>query len=276
MKLEKYLERIGFAGEPHANLETLRSVHRGHIENIPYENLDVQFGAPVSRDPQAAFDKIVNRRRGGWCFEMNGLLSWALEEIGFKVRRLAGAVDRANRGDAVIGNHLVLLVDLDETWIADAGFGDGLIEPARLADGPFSNGPYQCGIENLGDGWRRYLNDERGGAPSFDFNESVSDEALLERMCRLLQTDAESPFVQNAVVQRWINDEHLSLRGRVFVRTTKTDRETRLISDAEEYVKLLRDEFALDLPEAAGLWPKIVARHIEVFGAEETAPAPMQ
>lgn len=273
MRVEKYLERIGFAGEARADLDTLRRVHRGHIESIPYENLDVQFGRPVRRDPADAFDKIVNRRRGGWCFEMNGLLSWALEEIGFRVRRLAGAVDRASRGDGVIGNHLVLLVDLDETWIADAGFGDGLIEPARLVNGPFSNGPFRCALENLGGGWRRYVNDERGGAPNFDFNETVSDEALLEGMCRWLQSDAESPFVQNAVVQRWVDDEHWSLRGRVLVRTTETDKETRLVDSAEEYVDLLRDRFALDLPEAADLWPKIAARHVEVFGGEEAAAA---
>lgn len=269
MDLDKYLERIGFSGKAAPDLDTLRRVHRGHIEHIPYENLDVQFGRAVTREPQDAFEKIVNRRRGGWCFEMNGLLSWALEEIGFKVRRLAGAVHREARGDEVIGNHLVLLVDLDETWIADAGFGDGLIEPVELKAGPFTNGPFHCKLENLDDGWWRYINDERGGAPSFDFNETVDDEAVLETMCQWLQSDTESPFVQNAVVQRWANDEHLSLRGRVFARTTKFNRETQLVNDAEGYVTLLRERFTLDLPEASALWPKIIARHDEVFAAEE-------
>lgn len=75
MDLRSYLDRIGFAGEAHADLETLRRLHRGHVETIPYENLDVQFGVPVDRTPEAAFEKLVYRKRGGWCYEMNGLLA---------------------------------------------------------------------------------------------------------------------------------------------------------------------------------------------------------
>ncbi|MBY0421933.1 MAG: arylamine N-acetyltransferase, partial [Parvularculaceae bacterium] len=117
MRIERYLGRIGFAGAPAANLETLRAMHRGHALRIPYENLDVQLGRPVSRDPTRAFEKIVEGVRGGWCFEMNGVFSAALDAVGFRVRRLAGAVMREMLGDDAIGNHLVILVDLDETYL---------------------------------------------------------------------------------------------------------------------------------------------------------------
>lgn len=273
MELDLYLERIGFAGDPHADLETLKRIHRFHVETIPYENLDVQFGVPIDRTPEAAFQKLVLRRRGGWCYEMNGLLSWALEEIGFKIHRLAGAVHRETAGDAMIGNHLVLLVDLDEPWVADAGFGDGLIEPVPLKQGPFKTGPLACTLEKIEHGWWRYNNDPDGGAPSFDFHPDIQDEALLEQSCRQLQTNPQSSFVLNAVVQRWAQNEHLSLRGRVFTKISRDGKISRIIANSDTYTSTLEKEFNLSAPDAASLWPKICARHEEVFGKEPAANA---
>lgn len=263
--LAGYLARIGFEGEPGADLPTLRAIHRAHAETIPYENLDVQLGRPVSRAATSAYQKIVERRRGGWCYEMNGLLSWALEEIGFKVTRLAGGVHRETLGDMVVGNHLVILVELGEIWLADVGFGDGLIEPVLLREGEFRVGPLDCRLEIVDGGWWRYNNDPSGSAPSFDFHLEVGDEALLENNCRFLQTDPASPFVQNAVVQRWRGGEHFSLRGRVLSQVSDRGKQTQVIEDAGAYLKTLREVFALDLPEAASLWPAICARHDALF-----------
>ncbi|MEX0644169.1 MAG: arylamine N-acetyltransferase [Parvularculaceae bacterium] len=271
VKPQAYLDRIGFSGAPRADLATLRALHRAHVEAIPYENLDVQLGRPVTRAIGPTYEKIVTRRRGGWCYEMNGLLSWALEEIGFKVTRLAGGVARAIAGDAVVGNHLVLLVDLGETWLADAGFGDGLIEPTPLREGAFRVGPLDCRLDRVEAGWWRYSNDPTAVAPSFDFHEDVFEETLLEDRCRFLQTNPASPFVQNAVVQRWLNDAHYSMRGRVLQTNDGKGKRTAIIKDAKHYVATLREVFALDLPEAASLWPKICARHETVFGSTETS-----
>lgn len=267
--LDAYLGRIGVSGPIRADRETLFRIHRGHALNIPYENLDVQLGRGVTRDPAAAFDKIVRRRRGGWCYEMNGLLSLGLERAGFRVRRLAGAVMREMRGEAAVGNHLVILVDLEgETFLCDVGFGDGLIEPIPLAPASFSIGPYACALDRIEGGWWRYRNDPRGGAPSFDFHEDICDEALLEDSCRWLQTDAASPFVQNAVVQRWTSGVFYGLLGRVLSTVDVSGKSSRTISTGEEYVATLREVFGLDLPEAASLWPKILERHALVFNPD--------
>lgn len=264
-RLDRYLARIGFEGPPRADLKTFRAIHRAHAEAIPYENLDVQLARPVSRAVPAIYEKIVERRRGGWCYEMNGLFSWALEAIGFKVTRLAGGVHRQTFGDKVVGNHLVILVELDGIWLADVGFGDGLIEPVPLREGDFRVGPLDCRLEIVDGGWWRYNNDPTGGAPSFDFHLEVGDEALLETNCRFLQTDPASPFVQNAVVQRWRDGEHFSLRGRVLSHVSDRGKQTQIIDDAGAYVATLRELFALDIPEAASLWPAICARHQTLF-----------
>lgn len=266
--LDLYLARIGFRGRPARDLSTLRALCRAHVETIPYENLDVQMGTPVTRDPADAFDKIVRRRRGGWCYEMNGLLGAALEGIGFPVRRLAGAVARDKFGDAVIGNHLVLLVDLDETFLADAGFGNGLIEPVPARAGTYVQGPLGISLSSTGGGWMRVAFDDGAAISSYDFNPAVDDEALLEERCLFLQTSADSPFVLNAVVQRWRKDALYAMRGRVLTRIAPAGRGSTLIADAAGYVATLSRVFGLDLPAAATLWPKIAARHKALFGED--------
>jgi N-hydroxyarylamine O-acetyltransferase len=266
MDLQAYLDRIGFAGSPRPDLDTLRAIHRGHALSITYENFDVQFGRPLTTSPAEAFEKIVTRRRGGWCYEMNGLLGAALDEIGFKVTRLAGGVHRAVMGEVAVGNHLVLLVALPQgPWIADLGFGDGPRDPFPLRDGPIRAGGFDYRLEAMADGWWRLHNHPRGGAPTFDFQTTPADPALLAAKCLELQTSPMSPFVQNAICQRHFGDEIRLLRGRAFRRLTPTGQDDVLIGSAEDFVALLDREFELDLPEAAGLWDRICARHEEVF-----------
>ena len=80
MELSAYLHRIGFDGRVRPDLATLRAIHRAHQYAIPFENLDVQLHRPVVLDVEANYDKIVHQRRGGWCYEMNGVMGWALKQ----------------------------------------------------------------------------------------------------------------------------------------------------------------------------------------------------
>jgi N-hydroxyarylamine O-acetyltransferase len=264
--LRAYLDRIGFAGTPRPDLATLREMHSRHLLAIPYENLDVQLGRPVSRDPAAAFDKLVVRRRGGWCYEMNGLLGAALDAVGFKVTRLAGGVHRMVRGDEVVGNHLVLLVDLDGApWIADVGFGDGPLEPYPLREAAFRIAGFDFRLERLDARWWRFHN-HAWGAPTFDFTTEPADAARLEDRCQWLQTAPDSNFVLNAVAQRHAPAGLLQLRGRGFRRVSSGGEvQDQLIDSADAYVEVLARGFGLDLPEAASLWPRICARHEQLF-----------
>ena len=268
MDLQAYLDRIGFTGTPRPDLATLRALHRGHALSISYENFDVQLERPVSIDPADAFEKIVRRGRGGWCYEMNGLLGAALEAVGFRVTRLAGGVHRGTFGDIMVGNHLVLLVDLDgEPWIADVGFGDGSRDPFPQKEKAFVSDGFDYRLERTDDGWWRLLNHEFGGAPHFDFRTEPADPALLAAKCQELQTSAQSTFVLNAIAQRHAPGEIRMLRGRVFRRLRPAGKEDHVIGSADELVALLSREFELDLPEAATLWPRMCARHEAVFAA---------
>ena len=99
MQLSRYLERIAYNGPLNVDLETLNGIHQHHLRAVSYENLDVQLGVPLTTNVQAAYHKIVTLGRGGWCYEMNGVMGWALEEIGFDIMRISAGVNRNERGD---------------------------------------------------------------------------------------------------------------------------------------------------------------------------------
>ena len=267
MELSAYLHRIRFDGSVRPDLATLRAIHRAHQYAIPFENLDVLLRRPVVLDLEANYDKIVCRRRGGWCYELNGVMGWALKEIGFEVMRMSAGVLRARAGDAQLGNHLCLLVCLDQRYLVDVGFGGSLVEPLPLRASEREDPPYRLGLNELDDGYWRFAEIAHGdgNAFSFDFRVAPADEALLARKCQFLQTDPDSPFIQNLVVQRRTADTHLSLRGRVLATIYATHVDKKLLNSADELVATLRDSFDLDIPEAASLWPSICARHEALF-----------
>lgn len=247
---------------------TLAAVMRAHVSAIPFENLDVQLGRPTSRALPDIFAKLVDRRRGGWCYEQNGLLGWALAEMGFAVTPLAGGVMRAAGGDAVLGNHLALLVDLDGPWLVDVGFGGSLAVPIRLKAGSCRHAPYDLSLARLADGYWRYEERVDDKPFSFDFRAVPADQAMLDAHHSRLQVAPDSPFVLNLVVQRRLGDRHLSLRGRVLIETAPDGRVAEsVLPDADALVATLAARFDLDVPEIAGRWPAICERHVAVFAA---------
>ena len=264
MKLGEYLERIGYHGPTTPDLACLRGIHRRHVLSISYENLDVQMRRPVDLDMERIFEKMVIRRRGGWCYEMNGLLGWALGEIGFDVMRMSGAVMRSSQGHKTIGNHLVLAVQLEKPYIADAGLGDALIEPIPLGEGDIAQADRVFNLELQGDGFWRFRN-HPGAIPSdFDFAYEPADEHLLARVCDELQADPDSMFRQNLICMR--RDEGMGthiLLGRIFAHP---DRSRVVLEDAEAFRRTLAQVFELEDPELGDLWPQVVARHEEIFG----------
>ena len=266
MDLQGYLDRIGYDGPVEPTLECLTAVHRQQALTVPYENLDVQLKVMVGQDPAAIYDKVVVRRRGGWCYELNGMLQQALVEIGFDVQRVAGGVHRHETGDAAVGNHLVLLVRLDRVYVADLGLGDGLREPVPLEAGTYRQGELEFRLERLDDGYWRLWNHEGGDPVAFDFGEHPADEALLERQCHRLQTSPESGFVQNLAVQRMTANGLVAVTGRVLAKRTTAGTEKRLLDSVEDLEAALAGEFGIEGVSMAPAWPAVVARHEAVFG----------
>jgi N-hydroxyarylamine O-acetyltransferase len=134
--VDAYLERIGLARPPAPTLDGLAELGFAHLCAVPFENLDIAAGRPLSLEPDALYDKIVVRRRGGFCYELNGLFAQLLRELGFEVTLLAGqTVDPSDGTPGPERAHLVLRVDLDRPWLVDVGWGEAYRRPLALRDG---------------------------------------------------------------------------------------------------------------------------------------------
>ncbi len=267
MNIDNYLRRIGLDHRPQPDLAGLTALHRAHLQSIPYENLDVQWGHAVSTARAPVIEKVVGRQRGGWCYEMNGTFDWALDALGFRVTRATGAVMREAMGAAAEGNHLVLRVDLaDGPWLADVGFGDGPLEPIRLVEGDFTSHGFTYNLTRVDETWWRLRNHRSGAAPSFDFSVARADEDLLAQRCAFLQSAPDSIFVQNLICFRHHSTGYDALLGRELRHVRPQGVSTRVLESADELVLVLSETFNLDVPEAASLWPKICTRHKTVRG----------
>lgn len=268
VRLQRYFDRIGYRGPCRPDTDVLAALQAAHVCSVPFENLDVQFGCTLTTAVDAAYDKIVTRGRGGWCYEQNGLFGWALAEIGFDVTRVAAAVMRHERGEISKANHLCLLVrppGSDEIILADVGFGGSMLRPIRLCASAHQQVPFRIGLRKLDDGYWRFW-EQVGSAPfSYDFFPEPANESAMAHRCTYLQSDPASGFVLNTVVQLRLPSEHKVLRGRIFRLATATGTRSRILDSADEFVATLADQFGLDLPEAARLWPRIVERHEDLL-----------
>lgn len=159
--LSAYFTRLAWTGTPDVSIDTLRELHSHHNSSIPFENLDVLLPREIHLDDRALEEKLITARRGGYCFEQNGLLQRALSEIGFSVRSLLGRVVLANPPQMPPRTHRLLLVEVEgERWIADVGFGgQTLTAPIKLlADIPqhTPHGVYR--LVHEGDEWTLQFN----------------------------------------------------------------------------------------------------------------------
>src|SRR3954468_17014397 len=132
MNVAAYLERIGYQGPRAPTAETLRRLHLAHLYAVPFENLSIHWGEPIQLDDEALFEKIVVQRRGGFCYELNGLFAALLRALGFEVAMLSAGVMGRSAKFGSDCDHMTLLVSLDEEWLVHVGFGDSFIEPLRL------------------------------------------------------------------------------------------------------------------------------------------------
>ena len=238
-------------------------MHRAHLLAIPYENLDIHLGRPITLDPEAMFPSSSTTRRGGWCFEMNGVLGRVLETLGFDVRYLSGAVGRAEHGWRAQGNHLVLLVTLDRPWIVDVGFGDGFLD-AAAARARAATGRTSCSTASRRDGPRwRVHNHEFGGADGFDFTLTPRTLDDFAAQCHELQTSPESSFVKSTVCERCVptRPRHAARRhaARGDRRRRDDERECAMPPSTTGCCAIASTS---PCPGSTALWPRVWARHL--------------
>ena len=262
------LRRIGVDHLPTADVDGLHLVHRAFVSTIPYEDLTVQLGESVALDAHDLVQRMLHGGRGGYCFEANTVLQVVLETLGFAVQRREGIVShRDAHCDGELTNHMALVVHTPDRrcFIAEAGLGEGPLDPLPLAEGTVTAGAFELSIERDDGGW--WIQQHPfGSIPGFWFSDAPAELEAFQPHHRRLSTSADSSFVQTLVVQRPFDDHILTLRARTLSLDGPSSRERRLLADRAAFAAALEHNFGID-PRALGserlgrLWAKACEQH---------------
>ncbi|GAB3499972.1 arylamine N-acetyltransferase [Spirosoma knui] len=202
MNVSAYLERLHYTDGLDTTLETLQKLHYQHLLTIPLENLDIHYGQPIELDRDALFDKLITRKRGGFCYELNGLFFELLRTIGFQVKRVSGRIYEPGKGYNPEFDHLAIIAHIEGTdWLVDVGLGRRfpLYPLAVTCDVPQSD---RTGCYVLTKHDDQYLavrqKDEAGNwITAYIFSLTPRDIHEFDAMCIYHQTSEHSYFTQN-------------------------------------------------------------------------------
>jgi N-hydroxyarylamine O-acetyltransferase len=247
MNVQAYLQRINYAGPLAPTVETLRLLQLAHLLAVPFENLSIHSGEPIVLDDNSLFEKIVDRHRGGFCYELNGLFAALLRALGFEVAMLSARVADDDGAFGPDFDHMVLMVTLGERWLVDVGFGDSFLEPLLLDE---------RGEQFQG---RRVYRIDREGA-QFSLMQRTMREAWKTQhrftlkpyhysdyaeMCRYHQTSAQSHFTRARICTRATPAGRITLSGMRFITTAPDGGRREQVLTDQEHAVALREHFGI-------------------------------
>ena len=254
---DRYFDRINYRGAVEPNLDMLQGLIIAHTQAIPFENLDPVMGVPVDDlSPEALVDKLVHRRRGGYCYEQNGLMGYALAEVGFRVRRLAGRVIWMLPPDAPVPaqTHTVLAVTFpgsQGSYLVDVGFGgQTLTSPIRFETGNVqqtTHEPYR--LEDRGDGLVLQAQVRGEWQSLYEFTTQTRPQIDLKMGSWYVSTNPASHFVTGLMVALVSDDARMNLSGRNLAIHRADGSEKILLDDAGAVVDTLSDRFGINIAD---------------------------
>jgi N-hydroxyarylamine O-acetyltransferase len=250
-----YLRRISVSPPAHADAAGFRQLHRAHQISVPFENLSIHLGEPISLDEDDLVSKIVDRRRGGFCYELNGAFGLLLETLGAQVARVSARVyfDGGRLGPPF--DHMALVVRLPDgtgPWLADVGFGRHSVYPLLLDSRTGQDDPagrFLLAEAPLGD-----VDVLKDGEPQYRVELRERSLADFIPTCWWQQTSPMSHFTQSTICSRLTEDGRVSISGRTLIRTSNGSRTEQQLPSDEVLLSAYRDHFgvALDrVPEKA-------------------------
>ncbi len=253
MNVQAYLERIRYRGPLAPTAGTLRALQVAHIQTVPFENLSIHAGQPIVLDVGALFEKVVVRRRGGFCYELNGLFAALLRALGFEVDLLSAEVARADGTFSPDFDHMALAVHPAEKRpakrrLVDVGFGDSFREPLRLAErGEQAQGDRAYRIEESGP--YAVLLQRQGAEGPWEpqYRSTLQPRELPEyaEMCLYHQTSPQSHFTQKRVCSLATPDGRVTLSDLRLITTRGGVRQERMLANEEEHAATLRELFGV-------------------------------
>jgi N-hydroxyarylamine O-acetyltransferase len=226
-------------------------MHRQHLQTVPFENLDIHLGTPIVLDELSILEKIVRRRRGGFCYELNSAFRWLLAGLGFEVQTLSAEVSRPDGSFGIPFDHMTLSVNVgSETYLADVGFGESFLTPFLLEE-DLVHEEREHRYRLRRDGGHHLL--ERSPSvedrfePLYRFTTTPRTLDEFRGGCHYHQTSPDSHFTRSAVVTRALPDGRVTLtRNRLTIRRGGERSETE-IPDEPSWRIALREHFDIVL-----------------------------
>jgi N-hydroxyarylamine O-acetyltransferase len=247
MDVNAYLKRINYEGALLPTIKSLRDLQFSHLLSVPFENLSIHASEPILLQHDRLFDKIVKRRRGGFCYELNGLFAILLRKLGFSVTMLSAGVARPNGEFGPDFDHMTLLVSLEDRWLVDVGFGDSFRQPL-LIDRRDIQEQGERSYQIVNDGNYLILKEsDRDGEWKDQYRFTLRPNELgdYEGMCHYHQTSPESTFTQRRVCSIARRDGRVTLSEVRIIETEGRERRERVLTDEEEYAAVLEREFGI-------------------------------
>ena len=247
MDIKAYLQRINYEGPLAPGAEILRRLQVAHLRAVPFENLSIHSSEPIVLNDDALFQKIVSRRRGGFCYELNGSFAALLRALGFDVAMLSAQVANAAGDFGPDFDHMTLMVTLADRWLVDVGFGDSFLEPLLLdEESEQLQGHRGYRIVREGEHWMLTQRSNGGEwKPQYRFTLKPYQYPDYAEMCRYHQTSEQSHFTRSRICSRATPDGRISLSDLRFIETAGGRRQERLLTNEEEYATILRDHFGI-------------------------------
>ena len=265
-------------------MDALVELHRAHVERVPYETAWIHAGQRRGIDQAESVRHVVEHRRGGYCFHLNGALAALLHSLGYDVTMHVGGVHGEVADASALGNHLVLTVaglptgDHPEgTWYVDAGLGDALHEPVPLREGTTEQEPFTLVLQRSpvdGTDWQ-LLHDARGSFTGMVFRDAPAAIADFEADHAHLSTSPSSGFVRTMTVQRRDATGIDVLRARTLTRVDASGDASDVL-DRDDWFAAVHERFGMPLDDvdAAGcerLWAAVDAQHARWLAERDVA-----
>ncbi len=248
MDVNKYLNRINYTGNTDPNPENLLNLHKKHLFNVPFENLDIHGKKKIILNSELIEKKIIDDKRGGYCYELNGLFFLLLKQLGFNVKMISARVSSGNGNWGKEYDHLAILAEFDDLWLADVGFGDSFIEPLVIKPDVSQKNP---------NGWFIISGYENGYlklSKSSD-NKTFTDEYIFtlkerswnefEEMNSYHQTSPDSPFTKKKLCTIANENGRITLTDRKLILTENQSKSTIEVEGEEDFRSKLFEYFGI-------------------------------
>jgi N-hydroxyarylamine O-acetyltransferase len=253
MDIPTYLARIQYAKSIKPDAQTLQGLQVAHMLSVPFENLDIGLKRPILLTEGALWNKLIVQKRGGFCYELNGLFARLLKEIGFDVTYLNARVYNREGKLGIDFDHLALLVSVPgspERWLVDVGFGDSFYEPLRFDEpGEQIQGLRAYRLEQTSDGFITWQKNYAGLWERLFFFDLQPHHFPndYESACWYHQTSPQSSFTRGSIISRATSDGRISLEEDRLILTKDGQRSERPLKDKAEYDALLKQYFDVTL-----------------------------